>query len=181
MSSNEIEIWEFNDGTKITRFNRNNFQAIISIYDGYVRTSENSLFSTKQNIAIKIAGIGLGICLLIGSGIFISNYTNNTQHLEEVVGAGVLGLSGIAAIAASFYPEYKKFQVIKATTNKAYDTKTLWIGVKDIRNMLIEESDKVDQILRDGFQDRSKSVEKIKNLAPELVPLMEQGLKREDL
>lgn len=183
-ASAEIEVWTFSDNTRITRFNRDDFETMIRLYDYYVQENEKCLFTKGQNITVKVAGICLGICALVGSGILnCANYgnINDEKYIKESVVAGVLGLSGIASIIASFYPEYKKSKVEKDITKKARNEKTSWIGVKDIRDMLIEERDKVEQILRDGFEDRTKAINEIKDNAPELIPLIASGLKREDL
>lgn len=177
--SAEVEVFTFSDNTRITRFNRDDFETMIRLYDGYVQENEKCLLTTGQNIAVKLAGIGLSICALIGSGILIYNCANYGD--EEGVGASLLGLAGITSFIASFYPEYKKSKVEKDITKKARNEKTWWIGVKDIRDMLIEERDTVEQVLRDGFEDRSKQINMVKDTMPELIPLMASGLRRENL
>lgn len=184
-ASAEIEVWTFSDNTRITKFHRVEFDAMIKLYDYYVKENEKRLFNKGQNIAAKVAGICQGIVELVGSGILIYNYANyddinDAKYVKKSagVGAGVLGLSGIASIIASFYPEYKKSKVEKDITRKARNEKTLWIGVKDIRDMLVEERDTVKELLIGGFKDRTKA---IKDLAPEVISLIPIYFEQEDL
>ena len=133
---------------------------------------------------VKTAGAGL----TLGS-VGLAGYLwhkgekseSKTNSIAYKIGAGLASLTGLASAASSFYPEYKKSKVEKDITKKARNEKTWWIGVKDIRDMLIEERDKVEQILRDGFQDRSKQINMVKDTMPELITLMASGLRRENL
>lgn len=183
--SAEIEVWTFSDNTRITRFHRKDFEAMIKLYDYYVQENEKRLFNKGQNIAAKVAGICQGIVELVGSGILIYNYANyddinDAKYVKKsaVVGAGLLGLSGMTSIIASFYPEYKKSKVEKDITRKARNEKTSWIGVKDIRDMLIEERDTVKELLRGGVKDHTKA---IKDLAPEVISLIPIYFEQKDL
>lgn len=133
---------------------------------------------------VKTAGAGL----TLGS-VGLAGYLwhkgekseSKTKSIAYKIGAGLAGLTGLASAASSFYPEYKKSKVERDITKKARNEKTWWIGVKDIRDMIIEERDMVNQILRDGYEDRTKYVNMVKDIAPELIPLMLNGKSREDL
>lgn len=183
-ASAEIEVWKFSDNTRITRFNRDDFETMIRLYDYYVQENEKCLFSEKQNKVVKTAGAGL----TLGS-VGLAGYLwhkgekseSKTKSIAYKIGAGLAGLTGLASAASSFYPEYKKSKVEKDITKKARNEKTLWIGVKDIRDMLIEERDTVEQVLRDGFEDRTKAINEIKDKAPELIPLMASGVLNEKI
>ncbi|MDO4504386.1 MAG: hypothetical protein Q4B84_04550 [Clostridia bacterium] len=180
----QVEVLEFDDNTKITRFNRDDFETMIKLYDGYTKEKEKHLFTKGENIAVKASG-AVGTIGSLGLAGYLWNKSEKSEskvkNVIYKIGAGVAGLAGVATAVGVFYPEYKKSKVEKDITKKARNEKTWWIGVKDIRDMLIEERDTVEQVLRDGFEDRSKQINMVKDTMPELIPLMASGLRRENL
>ena len=160
----EIEMWTFNDGTRVSRFKYTDIDDMIAFYENLVRENEKRKFTKGQNTAIKISGIGAGLCSLIGSGALIyscvtSGNTDNTNELKEKLGAGILGLIGILSIIASFYPEYVNYKVKKSNLSgiqeKELENGGVWLGLKDICNLLKIIKSKLDELKSKGIEDET--------------------------
>lgn len=158
----EIEMWTFNDGTRVSRFKYTDIDDMIAFYENLVQENEKRKFTKGQNTAIKISGIGAGLCSLIGSGALIyscvtSGNTDNTNELKEKLGAGILGLIGILSIIASFYPEYVNHKVKCVNKNKDIkeikENMTSWIGLKDICELLNLTKIRFDRLKEKGIAD----------------------------
>ena len=168
----EIEMWTFNDGTRVSRFKYTDIDDMIAFYENLVQENEKRKFTKGQNTAIKISGIGAGLCSLIGSGALIyscvtSGNTDNTNELKEKLGAGILGLIGILSIIASFYPEYVNHKVKKANmsdkkinyTENGFDIDTgfCWLGLEDICTLLNLTKNKIDELRANGVENLVKT------------------------
>lgn len=126
-ASAEVEIWTFDDGTRVSKFKYTDFDYMIKFYEELVQENEKRLFTKRQNLAVKTAGIGLGVGLLAGS-MALTNGCASSSTLKNIA-AGVLGFSGLCSIAASFYPEFVAHDVEK--------TNTSGIAKKDLNNMYL--------------------------------------------
>lgn len=159
--SAEIEMWTFNDGTRVSKFKYTDIDTMIALYENFVKENNKHLFSTSKNIAFKVAGIGVGICALFGGGSLIYDFINSEDKdssLGEKLGAGALILSGIISIIGSFYPEYVSHNVKKLNTSGIPEDKLersggSWLGAEDICNLLKLVKNKLDELKEKGIED----------------------------
>lgn len=153
-----IEMWTFNDGTRVSKFEYTDFDYMIAFYEGLVQENEKHLFTKKQNIIVKAVGIGLGVGLLVGSGVIIHNCeTSDTSDLLKKITAGVLSFSGISSILASFYPEFVANKVEKDNTSgiapEKFENNLPLLGLKDIRDLLKNTKQNLEKLKSKGFKD----------------------------
>lgn len=190
-ASAQIEVWEFDDGSRLTRFHRDDLDDMVALYDQYVQENNRKLFTKGQNIAIKTLGITAGASAVIGGLVLASN---PPASAADKFGGTVLIFAGLASIVASFYPEYVAYKVPRINTKDAYLELTgdefvderkrnsiSYFGLQDIRDMLIKEKNLIEQVLRDGKEDRTEQVAKMEEACPGLGFFGQFGLTREKL
>lgn len=154
-ASAEVEMWTFNDGTRVSKFKYTDFDYMIKFYEELVQENEKRLFTKSQNLAIKTAGIGLGIGLLAGS-MALTNGCASSSTLKNIA-AGVLGFSGLCSIAASFYPEFVAHDVEKTNTSgiakKDLENNVDLLGLKDICDLLKITKQNLEELKSKGSKD----------------------------
>ena len=158
--SADVEMWTFNDGTRVSRFKYTDIDIMIALYENFVKENNKHLISTGKNVALKITGIGVGICALLGGGSLIYDFINSEDKdssLGEKLGAGALILSGLASIIGSFYPEYVSHNVKKLNTSgisedELKEERHLWLGVEDICNILKIMKNELNELKEKGVE-----------------------------
>ncbi len=154
-ASAEVEIWTFDDGTRVSKFKYTDFDYMIKFYEELVQENEKRLFTKRQNLAIKTAGVGLGVGLLAGS-MALTNGCASSSTLKNIA-AGVLGFSGLCSIAASFYPEFVAHDVEKTNTSgiakKDLENNVKLLGLKDICDLLKITKQNLEELKSKGSKD----------------------------
>ena len=118
-ASAQIEMWTFNDGTRVSRFKYTDIDDMIGFYENLVQENEKRKFTKGQNIAIKTAGAvstlgGIGLAGYLWHKGEKVKKESKTKSIAYKVGAGVAGLFGLTSAVGSFYPEYVNHKVKKA-------------------------------------------------------------------
>lgn len=157
-ASAKVEMWIFNDGTRVFKFEHTDFDCMIDFYERLVQENEKRLFTKSQNLAVKAAGIGFGLCLLVGSGVMAYGCaTSDSNDLLKKVAAGALGISGVSSIVASFYPEYVAREVEKTNTSgiaqEKFEYNVDFLGLKDICDLLKNTKQNLEELKSRGFKD----------------------------
>lgn len=154
-ASAEVEIWTFDDGTRVSKFKYTDFDYMIKFYEELVQENEKRLFTKRQNLAVKTSGIGLGVGLLAGS-MALTNGCASSSTLKNIA-AGVLGFSGLCSIAASFYPEFVAHDVEKTNTSgiakKDLKNNVDLLGLKDICDLLKITKQNLEELKSKGSKD----------------------------
>lgn len=166
-ASAQIEMWTFSDGTRVSRFKYTDIDDMIAFYENLVQENEKRKFTKGQNTAIKISGLGAGLCSLIGSGaLMCSSYLDN-DNSSKIICACIFVLAGLASVAGSFYPEYvaHKVKMVNVNDKKVnyiengfdIDTGFCWLGLEDICALLNLTKNKIDELRANGVENLVKT------------------------
>lgn len=161
-ASAQIEMWTFNDGTRVSRFKYTDIDDMIGFYENLVQENEKRKFTKGQNIAIKTAGAvstlgGIGLAGYLWHKGEKVKKESKTKSIAYKVGASVAGLFGLTSAVGSFYPEYVNHKVKCVNKNKDIkeikENMTSWIGLKDICELLNLTKIRFDRLKEKGIAD----------------------------
>ena len=163
-ASAQIEMWTFSDGTRVSRFNYTDIDEMISFYEILVQENEKRKFTKGQNIAIKTAGAvstlgGIGLAGYLWHKGEKVKKESKTKSIAYKVGASVAGLFGLTSAVGSFYPEYVDHKVEKSNLSGIHEEELenggIWLGLKDICNLLKIIKSKLDELKSKGIEDET--------------------------